>query len=99
VHANYSVGLRQQAANANDGSESDGEGVVSFGDFVAVRQLHSALKQLSAAQRTAVELAYFQGMSHSEVAAAMGWPIGTAKSYVRRGLAVLRKELVEQENR
>ena len=96
MHLSYSVGVRQRGENVERGTESGSESVVSFGDFVAVRQLHSALQQLSDEQRTAVELAYFQGMSHSEVAAATGWPIGTAKSYVRRALAVLRKELVEQ---
>lgn len=98
LHASYSVGVRQQEGNVQGGTESGSEGVVNFGDFVAVRQLHSALQQLSGEQRTAVELAYFQGMSHSEVAAATGWPIGTTKSYVRRALAVLRKELMQHED-
>jgi RNA polymerase sigma factor (sigma-70 family) len=94
MHVSYSFGVRQLEESAEGGTEN----VVSFGDFVAVRQLHHALKQLTEQQRTAVELAYFQGMSHSEVAAATGWPIGTTKSYVRRALAVLRKELIEHED-
>lgn len=97
MHVSYSVDARLQEENVEVGTENGSEDVVSFGDFVAVRQLHSALRQLSDEQRTAVELAYFQGMSHSEVAAATGWPIGTTKSYVRRALAVLRKELIEHE--
>lgn len=97
MHASYSVDVRRQEGGTDGGNGGGGEGVLNFGDFVAVRQLHSALRQLSDEQRIAVELAYFQGMSHSEVAAATGWPIGTAKSYVRRALAVLRKELVQNE--
>jgi len=98
MHASYSVDVRRQEGAVEGGASSGSEGVVSFGDFVAVRQLNSALRQLSDAQRMAVELAYFQGMSHSEVAAATGWPMGTTKSYVRRALAVLRKELVQDED-
>jgi RNA polymerase sigma-70 factor, ECF subfamily len=94
MHVSYSVDVRRQ----HDGLEAGADGVVSFGDFVAVRQLRSALQQLTQEQRTALDLAYFQGMSHSEVAAATGWPIGTTKSYVRRALAVLRKELIEDED-
>ena len=98
MHVSYSVGTRLQEENVEHDIEGGSEDVVNFGDFIAVRQLHSALQQLTGAQRTAVELAYFQGMSHSEVAAATGWPIGTTKSYVRRALAVLRKELAQHEN-
>lgn len=99
LHASYGVDVRQSGIDAGAGARSADDGVVSFGDFVAVRQLHRALRQLSDEQRIAVELAYFQGMSHSELAAATGWPIGTAKSYVRRALAVLRKELIQDEDR
>ena len=39
-----------------------------------------------AQQRQALALAYYRGMVHTEIAAALGAPLGTAKSWVRRGL-------------
>ena len=55
-----------------------------------------ALKQLRPEQRRAVELSVYYGMSHGEIAEATQTPIGTVKSYIRRGLADVRKRLTEQ---
>jgi RNA polymerase sigma-70 factor (ECF subfamily) len=66
-----------------------------FGDMQATGALKSALAQLSGEQRRALELTYFQGLSNSEIAKITGWPLGTTKSHVRRALAVLRKELLD----
>ena len=46
-------------------------------------------------QRRAIELAYFEGMSHSEIAEAMGQALGTVKSWIRGGLLRLRDSLEE----
>jgi RNA polymerase sigma-70 factor, ECF subfamily len=54
------------------------------------RHVRTALQTLPGHYRQALMLAYGHGCSHSEVAASMGVPIGTAKSWVRRGLADLR---------
>jgi RNA polymerase sigma factor (sigma-70 family) len=51
------------------------------------------LARLRPEQRRAVELAFFDDLTHAQVAAVMGVPIGTAKSHVRRGLAALRTRL------
>jgi len=54
------------------------------------RQLHACMNHLSAVQRQSVALAFFDGLSHSEVALHMGQPLGTVKSWVRRALSSLK---------
>jgi RNA polymerase sigma-70 factor (ECF subfamily) len=56
-------------------------------------RLHLALRSLPAAQRQALELAYFGGLTHSEIAARTGMPLGTVKGRVRLGLRRLRHDL------
>lgn len=58
-------------------------------------RVRTALASLVPEQRRAVELAYFDGCSHSEVAARTGVPLGTAKSRIRQGLRLLRAQLGE----
>ncbi len=52
-----------------------------------------ALAQLRPEQRQAVGLAFFDGLTHAQVASTMGLPLGTTKTHIRRGLAVLRRRL------
>lgn len=49
-----------------------------------------ALEALSVAQRHVLELAFFEDLSHQEIAQRTGWPLGTVKSHLRRGLCALR---------
>lgn len=57
------------------------------------RVIASALEQLPAAQRQAIELAYFRGMSHQEIALKLDRPLGTIKTRVRLGLHKLKSLL------
>ena len=54
------------------------------------RALSSCMQGLSAQQRQSVALAFFDGLSHAEVAEQMRQPLGTVKSWVRRALMALK---------
>jgi RNA polymerase sigma-70 factor (ECF subfamily) len=54
------------------------------------RQLQHCMQDLSAPQRQSLALAYYDGLSHAEVAEQMGQPLGTVKSWVRRALQALK---------
>jgi RNA polymerase sigma-70 factor, ECF subfamily len=58
------------------------------GEFV-----RAALDSLAPEQREVIELAYYGGMSHSEIAAARGLPLGTVKTRTRLGMMRLREML------
>lgn len=54
------------------------------------KALHGCMQQLEAAQREAVSLAYLRDLSHTELAAQLKIPLGTVKTWIRRGLAQLK---------
>ena len=57
------------------------------------RNLKEAMGTLPAEQRHALELAYFEGMSQSEIAQKTGCPLGTVKTRVRTAMSALRQIL------
>jgi RNA polymerase sigma-70 factor (ECF subfamily) len=57
------------------------------------RRVKAAMQKLSPNQRQAIELAYFEGLSQTEMAERMGQPLGTVKTWVRTALKNLRDEL------
>ena len=58
-----------------------------------VRMLKEAFQKLTPNQRIALELAYYEGLSQSEMAERMKQPLGTVKTWVRSALKILREEL------
>jgi len=93
---------RMRAAPASEGRDSEDDDVY---DTVAdespgpldllsraaeARSPAACMDQLSPSQRQSVALAFFQGLSHAEVAIQMRQPLGTVKSWVRRSLATLK---------
>lgn len=58
-------------------------------------RVKTALNALPREQREAIEIAYFEDLSHSEMASALGAPLGTVKSRIRIGLSTLRRRLAE----
>jgi RNA polymerase sigma-70 factor (ECF subfamily) len=79
--------------------ETDIEEVVIAGDSdlrdetertLVIEKIRSALTDMNADQRKALEMAYFQGLTHVEIAEKTGEPLGTIKTRIRSGLQSLR---------
>jgi RNA polymerase sigma-70 factor (ECF subfamily) len=100
--------LRRQAARPHTiqlAADSDGETAghnlvdpavdVAEQGWQRVRrdQVRNALTQLPLEQRQVIELAYFAGLTHRELANQLGVPLGTVKSRLRRGLQTLSRLL------
>ncbi len=84
------MGLHPSTADASYQDHEDLAQCRWFEAFEANRTLSTAVRALSSAQRLVLGLAYFEGLSHSEIAKETGLPIGTVKSHARRGIEVLR---------
>jgi len=57
----------------------------------ALETIRGVLGGMSAPQRAALEMAFFDGLTHTEIAAKTGEPLGTIKTRIRAGLVTLRK--------
>jgi len=77
--------------------QSDSSSSPSANDILHGREraqmLRSAMKELPTDQRLAIELAFFTGMSQSDIAARLQQPLGTVKARIRRGMLRLREQL------
>jgi len=56
-------------------------------------RVRALMASLTPQQKKAIELAYFEGLSHSEIASALKQPLGTVKSWIRNGLLSLKEGL------
>lgn len=63
------------------------------------QNMKAALKSLPDAQRQAIELAYFYGLTHSEIAEVLREPLGTIKTRIRLGMDKLRTEWLTETAR
>ena len=58
-------------------------------------KVRGVLGMMPAPQRSALEMAYYEGLTHTEIAAKTGEPLGTIKTRIRAGLSALRKAFQE----
>jgi RNA polymerase sigma factor (sigma-70 family) len=106
-HATFGAWLRQIAINiwlqhvrsreSLSPLSEDDAGVDVSGVSGVTLDLEAALSHLAPAARLCVVLAYHEGMSHGEIAAATQLPLGTVKSHVLRGAQQLRDLLQDYE--
>ena len=61
------------------------------------RSLYFILQSLPKDNRIAIEMAYYQGLSHSEIADTLGWPVGTVKTRIRLGMNQIRQQWLDEE--
>lgn len=57
----------------------------------ALEKIRSVLGSMPSSQRSALEMAFFEGLTHTEIATRTGEPLGTIKTRIRAGLVSLRK--------
>lgn len=83
-----------------DMAEVLSDGGPDLGDTASLKEaaaaVRRALLQIPANQREAIEMAFFQGKTHVEIAEELGEPLGTAKTRIRLGMRKLRS-ILEQE--
>ncbi len=63
------------------------------------RSMHFAVQSLPEEQRQVIDLAYYKGMSQSEIAEVLGWPLGTVKTRVRAAMQALRKHWFQDKTK
>ncbi len=92
--------LRRREASDPVGTGDEAESLTETPDLEDTIEAHQVagdvrdgLALLGEKQREAILLAYYYGMTHEELASRLGAPLGTVKSWVRRGLLQLREHL------
>lgn len=85
--------VRQGRGDADlDGLADDGPGPMDRSLMMSgASALSGCLEELSESQRDSILLSYYRCLTHEELAVAMATPIGTVKSWIRRGLMALKR--------
>ncbi len=97
------VGLAQAPDRSGDGMGGGGgpgataEQAAEFSDEAG--RAVEALATLRPEQQRCLRMSIYHGLSHEEIAAATGIPLGTVKTHVRRGLIAIRESLEKQSTR
>jgi RNA polymerase sigma-70 factor, ECF subfamily len=87
-------GRRPTLSDANDPSElwQNIPDAASTSEESHWHSLQFAVQALSSEHRQLIDLAYYQGLSQSEIAEVLGWPLGTVKTRLRAAMERLRQE-------
>jgi len=80
----------EDAGEAADVADSAPDPLEQAMQSSMARTLFKCLQGLEEAQRRSIMLAYYEGLTHSELAVRMAAPLGTVKSWIRRGLMHLK---------
>ncbi len=87
--------LRNQASNENASRVLSNSPINEIAQSERSQEVQSALEQLSTKEKEVLKMAYYQGLSQSEIAKQLNVALGTVKSRSRRGLLKLRQTLLD----
>ena len=93
--------LRREKLRSGQSMSMDDEAMpelpdASLGADERWREMRHMLDALPAEQRQVIEMAYYHGLSQSEIAEMLGWPLGTVKTRLRLGMQKLRDALLNE---
>ena len=93
LRADRSRRLREEGVERNRPAAHDPVPLADLEERDRRRRLQAAMTVLPGEQRRCIELAFFSGLSHSQIAARLQQPLGTVKSRIQLGMAKLRHAL------